>query len=106
MHFGATARGLCSSARRIGDARHSIDIEDFWRVHNIGRSYGFFGGYRTPPGTLWADAIRLMNVFRRSGRTLMTNDIFSRADAVGKKLLAALFDFAEEGIIVIRIMVG
>jgi hypothetical protein len=57
--FGATARGLCSAARRISDARHSIDIEDFWRVHNIGRSYGVLGGYRTPPGTLWADAIRL-----------------------------------------------
>ena len=48
--FRATARGLCSSVRRIGDARHSIDIEDFWRVHNIGRSVRFL---RRIPNATW-----------------------------------------------------
>jgi hypothetical protein len=57
--WSATARGLSSPAGRITDPRHSVDIEDFWRVHNSGRSYGVLGGRRTPSGTLWADEIRL-----------------------------------------------
>jgi len=55
----ATARGLSSAERRVGDPKHSVDIEDFWRVHNSGSSYGVLVGHRTPSGTFWADEIRL-----------------------------------------------
>jgi hypothetical protein len=53
----ATARGLHSAKRRVGDPTHSVDMEDFWKVHNSGRSYGILG--RTPSATLWADEVRL-----------------------------------------------
>jgi hypothetical protein len=43
----ATARGLESPPRRIGDPTHSIDILDFWQTNNRGQSYGVFAGYRT-----------------------------------------------------------
>ena len=55
----ATARGLESPPRRIGDPTHSIDMLDFWQTNNRGQSYGIFAGYRTPAGTLWADELRL-----------------------------------------------
>ena len=55
----ATARGVSRPPTRIGDPTHSIDILDFWRTNNRGKSYGMFAGHRTPRGTLWADAIRL-----------------------------------------------
>jgi hypothetical protein len=55
----ATARGLPSAEHRVGDPKHSVDIEDFWRVYNRGSSYGVLVGHRTPSGTLWADEIRL-----------------------------------------------
>ena len=55
----ATARGVSRPPRRIGDPTHAIDILDFWQTNRRGRSYGIFAGYRTPRGTLWADAIRL-----------------------------------------------
>ena len=55
----ATAKGLDVPPRRIGDPTHSIDILDFWRTNNRGKSYGLFAGYRTPRGTLWADELRL-----------------------------------------------
>ena len=55
----ATARGLDIPPRRIGDPTHSIDMLDFWQTNNRGKSYGLFAGYRTPPGTLWADELRL-----------------------------------------------
>ena len=55
----ATAIGLYSPAGRITDPKYSVDIQDFWQVHNSGGSYGFLSGRRTPSGTLWADAIRL-----------------------------------------------
>jgi hypothetical protein len=55
----ATARGLDVPPRRIGDPTHSIDILDFWRTNNRGKSYGMLAGYRTPRGTLWADELRL-----------------------------------------------
>jgi hypothetical protein len=57
--WSATAIGLYSPAGRITDPKYSVDIQDFWQVHNSGRSYGFLSGRRTPSGTLWADAIRL-----------------------------------------------
>ena len=55
----ATAIGLYSPAGRITDAKYSVEIQDFWQVHNRGQSYGFLSGRRTPSGTLWTDAIRL-----------------------------------------------
>lgn len=55
----ATAKGLDVPPRRIGDPTHSIDILDFWRTNNRGKSYGLFAGYRKPRGTLWADELRL-----------------------------------------------
>jgi hypothetical protein len=55
----ATARGLYSPAGRIGDPKYSSEIEDFWRNNKSGRSYSALVGRRTPPGTLWADEIRL-----------------------------------------------
>ena len=55
----ATARGLDVPPRRIGDPTHSIDILDFWRTNNRGKSYGMLAGYGTPRGTLWADELRL-----------------------------------------------
>jgi hypothetical protein len=55
----ATAIGLYLPAGRITDSQYSVDIQDFWQVHNSGPSYGFLSGRRTPSGTLWADAIKL-----------------------------------------------
>ena len=55
----ATARGLDVPPSRIGDPTHSIDMLDFWQTNNRGKSYGMFAGYPTPPGTLWADELRL-----------------------------------------------
>ena len=55
----ATARGLDPAARRIGDPKYSCEMQDFWRIHNVGRSFGFLVGHRTPRGTLWADELRL-----------------------------------------------
>ena len=46
-------------ARRIGDPKYSCEMQDFWRIHNVGRSFGFLVGHRTPRGTLWADELRL-----------------------------------------------
>ena len=57
--WNATEKGLDVSPRRIGDPTHSIDILDFWRTNNRGKSYGMLAGYRTPRGTLWADELRL-----------------------------------------------
>ena len=55
----ATARGVCRAPARIGDPTHSIDILDFWQTNRRGKSYGIFAGHRTPPGTLWAEELRL-----------------------------------------------
>jgi hypothetical protein len=55
----ATATGVSVPPNRIGDPTHSIDILDFWQTNNRRKSYGLFAGHRTPPGTLWADSIRL-----------------------------------------------
>lgn len=55
----ATARGLDVPPRRIGDSTYSIDILDFRRTKNRGKSYGIFAGHRTPRGTLWADELWL-----------------------------------------------
>jgi hypothetical protein len=55
----ATARGLSAADRRVCHPKERVDIEDFWRVHNSGGSYGVFGGRRAPSGTLWADEVRL-----------------------------------------------
>ena len=57
--FRATARGLSSADRRVCHPKESVDIEDFWRVHNSGGAYGVLGGVRAPSGTLWADEVRL-----------------------------------------------
>ena len=68
-----TSRGrtlLCKSGRppqeawtfhrgELATRTHSIDMLDFWQTNNRGKSYGLFAGYRTPPGTLWADELRL-----------------------------------------------
>jgi hypothetical protein len=45
--------------RRVYHPKETVDIEDFWRVHNGGGSYGVLAGRRTPSGTLWADQVRL-----------------------------------------------
>ncbi|HEY5770311.1 MAG TPA: hypothetical protein VIS71_10745 [Terrimicrobium sp.] len=55
----ATARGLSPADRRVCHPKERVDIEDFWRVHNSGGSYGVLGGRRVPSGTLWADEVRL-----------------------------------------------
>ena len=55
----ATARGLSAADRRVCHQKRASDIEDFWRVHNSGGSYGVLGGRRAPSGTLWADEVRL-----------------------------------------------
>jgi len=60
----ATARGLSSADRRVCHPKERVDIEDFWRVHNSGGSYGVLGGRRTPSGTLWADEVRLDERFQ------------------------------------------
>jgi hypothetical protein len=57
--WSVTAKGLHSAKRRVGDPTHSVDMEDFWKVYNRGRSYGILEGHRTPSGTLWADEVRL-----------------------------------------------
>lgn len=55
----ATAKGLSAADRRVCHPKEGVDIEDFWRVHNIGGSYGVLEGRRPPSGTLWADEVRL-----------------------------------------------
>jgi hypothetical protein len=55
----ATVRGLSTADRTVCEPRERVDIEDFWRVHNGGGSYGVLEGRRTPSGTLWADEVRL-----------------------------------------------
>jgi hypothetical protein len=55
----ATARGLSSADRRVCHPKETVDIEDFWRVHNSGGSYGVLEGRRAPSGTFWADEVRL-----------------------------------------------
>ena len=54
-----TARGLSAADRTVCDPKGNVDIEDFWRVHNGGSSYGVLEGRRTPFGTFWADEVRL-----------------------------------------------
>jgi hypothetical protein len=55
----ATARGLSAADRTVCDPKERVDIEDYWRVHNGGGSYGILEGRRTPFGTFWADEVRL-----------------------------------------------
>jgi hypothetical protein len=55
----ATVKGVSSADRRVCHPKETVDIEDFWRVHNGGGSYGVLAGRRTPSGTLWADQVRL-----------------------------------------------
>ncbi|MGA9577516.1 MAG: hypothetical protein WBV90_07845, partial [Terrimicrobiaceae bacterium] len=52
-------RGLSAADRTVCDPKEMVDIEDYWRVHNGGGSYGILEGRRTPFGTFWAEEVRL-----------------------------------------------